>query len=191
MNETAQIEYYQDKLVRRLSGKSFEHSLRTKDTATRLAGRHGVNHWQAAIAGLLHDYARDYSRPELLTAARQAGLKIKWVEEKNPYLLHAPLGAVLVHSELGVDDPLIIGAIRKHTIGGLEMNDLDRLVFLADVIEPMRKFPGLAEIRKLADEDLRAAFKEAYFKQLQFVLAKRAFIHPLSIKVWNTMLAEE
>lgn len=191
MAETADIKYYQDKLAGRLSEKSFEHCLRTKDTAIRLATRHGVDHYQAAVAGLLHDYTRDYSRSELLSVAREVGLKVNWVEELNPYLLHAPLAAILVQSELGVDDPMIIGAIKKHTIGGLDINDLDRLIFLADVIEPGRNFPDLGAIRELAMDDLRVAFKEAYFKQLQFVLAKRAFIHPLSIKVWNKLLAGE
>jgi len=187
--EAMNVKYYQDKLSARLSEKSFKHCLRTKDTALRLAACHGVDRKQAEVAGLLHDYTRDYTRPELLSSAREIGLKIIKVEEMNPYLLHAPLAAALVQKDLGIDDPLIIGAIKKHTIGALEMNDLDRLIFLADVIEPGRNFPGLAEIRELAEMDLSVAFKEAYFKQLEFVLKKRAFIHPLSIKVWNKLLA--
>lgn len=178
-------------LESRLSAKSCSHCLRTRDTAVALAKRFGVDEQRAAEAALLHDYAKDLSGLELLRLSEKMGLAVIWVEERNPYLLHARLGAALAEKELGISDPAVLGAIRKHTYGDPFMSDLDKVVYLADVIEPGRKFAGLEEIRELAATDLKRAFKAAYLKQILFVFSKGAFVHPTSVDVWNRLLETE
>lgn len=181
----------EEKLAERLSPESLDHSLRTRDTAVKLAKRHNSDIEKTSLAALLHDYAKDLSNSDLLSESIRLGLRVNWVEERNPYLLHPRVGAALVETELGVVDPEVISAIAKHTYGDTAMSYLDLIVYLADVIEPGRNFYGLDTIRELAKTDLRQAFKHAYLQQILFVFSKGAYVHPTSVEVWNRLLEME
>jgi predicted HD superfamily hydrolase involved in NAD metabolism len=112
------------------------------------------------------------------------------VEAKKPYLLHAAIGAKIVADELGIADEDILSAVAKHTCGDTIMNKLDKIVYLADVIEPGRKFEGLEEIRKLAESSLDDAFAAAYRGQLIFIIEKCGYLHPQTVGVWNRIASE-
>lgn len=134
----------------------FRHVTGVADTAARLAGRFGADAGKAWLAGLLHDYARELPLSEALRLAEAHGL-LGLVAEPSVELLHAPLGAVLVRAEIGVEDPEILAAVARHTTGAPGMTSLDKVVYLADHIEPGRRFPGVDEVRVLAERDLDAA----------------------------------
>lgn len=177
-------------LRRRLSQESYEHSVSVQETAERLADAHGVNMNFASAAGLLHDYAKEVSGGDLIRLAGELGVAVTWVDKKNPYLLHAPVGARLVTAELRIDERPVLDAIARHTYGAVNMTDLDRVVYLADAVEPGRKWAAVEEIRSLAERNLRKAFALAYQHQLQFIVSKRAYIHPVSLDVWNQLILE-
>lgn len=174
----------------RLKAGSFDHSRRTGETAARLAEIHGVDKRKTGIAGLVHDVARDLTGVELVERARSFGFTIHPIEAAKPYLLHAAVGAKIAALELGIDDNEILDAVAKHTFGDTYMNKLDRIVYLADVIEPGRTRPGLDEIRRLAQIDIDEAFLAAYQAQLIAIIARGGYLHPRTLTVWNHIASE-
>ena len=180
----------EDEMRARLSAASFDHSLRTSKTAVQLAQVHGGDERQAAIAALVHDVARDLTDAQLVERAETFGFTIDPVEASKPYLLHAAVGAKMAALELGIEDEIIVGAVAKHTFGDTYMNKLDRIVYLADVIEPGRMRPELDEIRRLAQLDLDGAFAAAYKAQLMAIIARGGYLHPRTLTVWNHIASE-
>lgn len=137
------------------TGKRFQHTLGVEFTATALAMKHDEVLLDAQIAGLLHDCAKCLSDEKLIKICVKNHLDISEVERRNPYLLHGKAGAVMAKSEFGIEDQNILNAIQYHTTGRPGMSKLEKIIFIADYIEPGRKeAPGLPEIRKLAFEDL-------------------------------------
>ncbi len=144
-----------EQLNKNLSGKRFEHTLGVTYTAACLAMRYGADMDKARTAGLLHDCAKALSSKEKLNACRKLGIPISEVEEKNPELLHAKLGACFAKKDYGVDDPEILSAITWHTTGKPGMNLLDKILYIADYMEPNRdQAPNLPRVRELAFVDL-------------------------------------
>ncbi|BBF42348.1 hydrolase HAD superfamily, YqeK [Lachnospiraceae bacterium KM106-2] len=124
-------------------------------TSACMAMRYGVDMNQAYLAGLLHDNAKCYSNEEILRRSEEAGLEIRPIERKNPFLLHAKLGAYYAKTLYGVEDEDILAAISYHTTGRPDMSTLEKILFCADYFEPNRRMiPGLPEVRAKAFVDL-------------------------------------
>ena len=135
--------------------KRFTHTLGVEYTAAALAMRYGEDVERAQIAGLLHDCAKCMENDKLLSACEKYHLPATDVEKRNPYLLHARVGSYLAKKEYKIEDPEILSAITWHTTGKEDMTLLEKIVYIADYIEPARnKAPRLPEIRKIAFEDL-------------------------------------
>lgn len=135
--------------------KRFEHTLGVEFTAAALAMRYDVSISDAQTAGLLHDCAKCMSDEKKLNICRKNGIEVTDVEERNPYLLHAKVGAFLAKKKYGIENQDIINAIRNHTTGRENMSFLEKIIFIADYIEPGRKqAKNLSEIRKMAFEDI-------------------------------------
>lgn len=177
-----------DKLRKQLPPKRLAHSLGVRDTAAELAARYGADVAKARLAGLLHDCARGMSSNLLLQAAAASGIVVIGVEQREPVLLHAPVGAVIARRDYGVDDSEVLAAIRWHTTGGPAMSPLDEIVFLADYIEPGRAFPGVERLRALAASSLPEALLAAYDQTLRFLLAEGGLIHPATVEGRNALL---
>ncbi|MCM1272517.1 MAG: bis(5'-nucleosyl)-tetraphosphatase (symmetrical) YqeK [Clostridium sp.] len=148
-----------EKMLIRLKGKinekRFEHSLGVEYTAAALAMVHGANIEKARLAGLLHDCAKGLATKEKLEKARKHNIPINKIEEKNPDMLHAKLGAFYAKYKYDVDDEEILSAIAVHTTGKPNMTLLEKIIFVADYIEPNRKsLKDMEEIRKEAFTDL-------------------------------------
>ncbi len=178
--------------VREACGQTYwQHFLRTAGTAAELAERFGVDVERARLAGLLHDYARAVPRGELIDRAKAYGIEVGDVERQFPYLLHAELGARLAQEELGLDDEAVVDAIRYHTVGRVGMSDLEKIVYLADMIEPARDFEGVEDIREAARRDLDEAFRLGYRLSLEHLVRAGKLIHPDTVEVWNWLHAKE
>jgi predicted HD superfamily hydrolase involved in NAD metabolism len=168
-----------------LGEELYGHSLRVAETAKQMAQVFGEDTFKAYNAGLLHDYAKVYQDNDLLVLAQKYGYKIIDVERLYPYLLHAQISAKLVAETFQIDDSELLSAIEKHTLGSVRMSRLDKILYIADMIEPGRRQPELDSIRALARENLELAFKEAYAHTLYFLIRSRKLIHPQAIDVWN------
>ena len=172
-NQTAQ------RLRRTLSPYRFRHTLSVAQTAVLLANRFGVNPYQAHTAGMLHDCAKGIDAPQLLRLIKTGGVSADELELSMPALLHAPAGAVLAKMEYHVSNPAILAAIRWHTTGRRNMTPLEKVVYLADMIEPGREpFEGLEEIRQLAKTDLDAAVHMAAVCSAAYVSKRGKRLHP-------------
>lgn len=132
-----------DKIISRLKSKindrRFEHSLGVEYTAACMAMVHGADINKARIAGLLHDCAKCLPTKEKLEKARKHKLPVSKFEEKNPDMLHGKLGAYYAKARYEIDDDEILDAITYHTTGRPNMTLLDKIIFIADYIEPNRK----------------------------------------------------
>lgn len=176
-------------LEQRLKPERLQHSLGVAETARRLAGRYGIDENRAYIAGLLHDCARDLSDADLLKKASYSGIVIDAVEWQMPILLHGRVGAWLAQSELEIG-PDIESAIAKHVTGAALMSPLDKLIYLADFIEPGRSFPGLAPIRHEAEESLDRATRLAMDHTLRYLIDQRWLIHTATVEARNRLVSD-
>lgn len=176
------------KLKDLLSEKRYQHSLGVEKVAVDLAKTYNVPLEQAALAGLLHDFAKGLGNDLLLKKAYEFDILVGDVEQRAPYLLHGPVGARMVQRELGITDQGVLQAIALHTTGAKEMTLLDKIIYLADYIEPARIFPGVEEIRKLSFMDLDKALLLATDSTLAYLLKRRALIHGQTIEFRNSLL---
>jgi len=176
-------------LKKYLSGSRLKHSLNTEKTAIKLASIYDVNIEKAAMAGLMHDIAKDLSKSEKLKLAKKNGIKPNKLEELSPELLHGKLGALIL-KENGVKSKKVLAAIENHTMGEAGMSTLDKIVYLADLIEPSRKFKGIKRIRFYATRDLDIALFESMKLSLSSILKNDKPIHPKTIKAYNNLLIE-
>ncbi len=143
-----------------LTPERFDHTLGVAYTAANLAEIYDADIQSALTAGMLHDCAKCLSHEERLKICKKKKLEVTEIELRNPSLLHAKVGAYLAEHEYDIEDEDILSAIRFHTTGRPAMSLLEKIIFVADFIEPNRKMlPNLAEIRKVAYQDLdRAVF---------------------------------
>lgn len=163
------------------SSKRFLHTLGVEYTAAALAMRYDVPILSAQIAGLLHDCAKPLSDEKQLKICEKNNLVVRDVEKRNPYLLHSKVGAFLAKTEYGIDDQDILNAIEFHTTGRPEMSTLEKIVFIADFIEPGRKDAyGLPEIRKMAFQDLDIAMVRILEDTLRYLMSNDRDIDPLA-----------
>lgn len=138
--------------------KRFHHTLGVSYTAAALAMRYGENIEKAQIAGTLHDCAKCLTDNKILSMCEKHSIDISEFERQNPYLLHGKLGAFLAHEKYCIKDEDILNAIQYHTTGRPGMSLLEKIIFIADYIEPQRKAAAhLDEIRRLAFLDINKA----------------------------------
>lgn len=140
----------------------YYHTLGVADTAVLLASCHGYSSEEelrrAETAGLLHDCAKYFTEQEQISLCEKEGIGISPVERKNPALLHGKLGAFLAKTRYGIQDKEILSAIRYHTTGRPDMSVLEKIIYVADYMEPNRHMDctpySLREVRKTCFQDL-------------------------------------
>ena len=148
----------QKELKKELEKDRYEHTLGVMYTAGCLAMRYDCDMDQAMMAGLLHDCAKCIPNEKKLKLCKKYDIALTQTEIDNPFLIHAKLGAFLAAEKYHVTDSEICHAIKVHTTGAPDMNLLDKIIFIADYMEPNRnKAPHLTEIRALAFKDLDQA----------------------------------
>jgi predicted HD superfamily hydrolase involved in NAD metabolism len=179
---------YRDLMQSTLSEELYRHSLGTAEAAASLAGHYGADVEKAYIAGLLHDYAKQYSKEVMYRKADQLGLKLDPIIEHESKLLHAPLGAVLLRTEIGVEDPEILEAISDHTTGQEFMSLLGKVLYLADFIEESRWVKGVEAVRAVAYLDLDQALIAAIDNTICSVLSRGLVLHPQSVAFRNRLI---
>ena len=141
---------------------------------------------KAMLAGLLHDCAKCLSTEKKIGLCVKKNIDITEVEISNPGLLHAKAGMVLAEEEYGIKDAQILHAIRVHTTGEADMGLLDKILFVADYIEPNRcEAPRLEEIRKLAFSDLDRTVAEILYDTINFLNTKSGAIDPTTQITYN------
>ncbi|MBV8601657.1 MAG: bis(5'-nucleosyl)-tetraphosphatase (symmetrical) YqeK [Candidatus Eremiobacteraeota bacterium] len=156
----------------------YAHVVRVARLADRLAQAHGEDRRAARVAGMLHDLARLYSAEKLLEESAARGIPIDAFARLHPVVLHAPLGAELAREQYGIDDERILSAIRSHTLGAPGMSRLDKIVFLADGLEPGRDFAERSRLERLALHDLDAAMRATLRSTIAYLAARGLAVAP-------------
>ncbi len=172
---------FEAKLKTMITPERFLHSIGVRDTAVHLAALHGADEKKAEIAGLLHDNAKNMDNQ--YERCRELEVPLDEYEQKIPALVHAKLGAETAKCEFGISDAEIIGAIRWHTVGRPDMTLLEKIVFVADLIEPNRKFTDIEGIRKIAEKNLDEALFECVEATIKVNKMRGAPIHPNAYKI--------
>lgn len=175
-------------LEARLSARRLQHSVNVARVAAGLAEQYGENRDRAYFTGLVHDYAKGMSGDELLTTAESADLITDPVDRRLPDLLHAPVGAFLLRQDMGIEDDEILQAVSSHTLGNFNMSTLDKIIFLADMTEPGRDFPGIERLRCLTERDLDMAMLFGLELTLKYCIDQQRLIHPQTVQVRNVFL---
>jgi predicted HD superfamily hydrolase involved in NAD metabolism len=165
----------------------FEHTLRVTETAEELAIRFDGSVEKVKLAAVLHDYAKERPIEELKQWVTKTDLPNDLLDYSSE-LLHGPVGSILVREELDIDDTEILHAIRFHTTGKAKMNKIEKIIFVADYIEPGRHFKGLDEVRKAAKQDLDYACWLVSRNTIQYLLTKEAKLYPDSIYAYNDLM---
>ncbi len=170
-----------------LKHKRVEHSLGVEQAARELALRFGCDEEKAALAGLVHDCAKNLPMDLMVRYAVEAGFPAEGTGAVGAGILHAPAGVIVAERELGISDPEVLSAICWHTVPRPDMSRLDKIVSLADIIEPGRDFDGVERIRSAARRDLDEAFRLSLARVMRHVLDEGLFLHPLTLQVYNEL----
>ncbi|MBO9129571.1 bis(5'-nucleosyl)-tetraphosphatase (symmetrical) YqeK [Bacillus sp. 165] len=179
-----------DIVRKQLHEKRYLHTVGVMETAIELAERYKVDKKKAELAAIFHDYAKCRPIQEMEEIIKREQMPAGLLEY-NKELWHAPVGAYLVEKEAGVTDPEILQAIAYHTSGHECMTMLDKVIYVADYIEPGRKFPGVDEVRELARLDLNKALLQAIKNTIAFLMEKDQAVYPLTFQTYNALIKEE
>jgi len=176
-------------LKARLDDYGYLHSCNTADTARDLAFIYQVDSNEAYIASLLHDWDRGQPKGYLISAAQDIGIEITPEVLAAPQILHAHTGAAHIEKLFPELPPSVITAIRHHTVGNEDMSELDKLVYVADMIEPTRSSPAVASMREMVGTTcLNSLFLQAYQATMLHLIHNRKVMHPRTTEVWNALI---
>ena len=177
-------------LKENLSEERFNHSVGTAECAEKLAEKYNLNKEKAYIAGLLHDCAKCFSN-EKLKEIIDKHLKVEECEMLNYKTLHAPVSAYIAQKDFGVSDSEILSAIRWHTLGKQDMTTFEKIIFLADKIEPnTREKKYCSEIRSILTEPngLNLALLRCYVETIKSLAKRELKICFKTIDIYNHLL---
>ena len=175
-------------LKENIPGKRYKHSLAVYETALKMAEVFQCDKEKVAIAALLHDCGREVATKDSVAWALDHGFTVDEIEAAQPILLHSKIGTYFAKNKYGVDDEEIMDAIRYHTTGSSNMTDLAKIVFLADIIEPDRDYPGVEDLRKASFKNLDRAMLLAYASTTTYLFEQGLIVHPDCIKGYNELV---
>lgn len=183
-----------EELSSRVNVRRLHHIEGVADTAMRLAGLYGVDEGKAFLAGLLHDWDKDYDDDGIRARVVELGIAAEldpFVIENMPQVLHGPTAACALSLEFPQIPSDVILAIRNHTTASVGASDLEKILYIADAIEPSRSFKEIEELRSMVGV---AELDELFFSVYKFwtllLLERGAVLHPDTMEIWNSLAAK-
>ncbi|GBG06063.1 phosphohydrolase [Paenibacillus agaridevorans] len=178
-----------DRVRAEMPEKRWLHTEGVMATAIVLAERYGEDPQRAELAAILHDVAKFWPVDRQAAVIRDNALSSD-VLDYDKELWHALAGAWVAQREYGVTDPEVLDAINYHTSGRRGMTKLEKVVWLADYIEPGRNFPGVDDIRALAEQSLDRAVLAGLDGTIGVLIARGKRIYPLTVEARNGLIEE-
>lgn len=176
----------QHTLKKELDEDRYQHTLGVMYTSASMAMRYGADVTQALLAGLLHDCAKCIPGDKKIHLCEKYGLPVSDVEYENPGLLHARLGAYLAEKKYHIHDQEIIHAIGSHTTGRPGMSLLEKIVYIADYIEPgRRELPNMKEVRPLAFTNIDQCLYRILEDSLVYLNSRNISVDPMTQKTYD------
>jgi predicted HD superfamily hydrolase involved in NAD metabolism len=170
----------------------FNHSIGVANCAKELSERFNCDINKAYLSGILHDCSTYLTGDEMISLAEKIGIKITMEARKDPVsVLHAELSAYIAEQKYGIDDMEILQAIAYHSSGGINMTALDKIISLADAIEPSREGSEIDRLRIIAESDLDEAFLEKYSLYMINTISSRYNLSIKKTEVYNYLLLEK
>ncbi len=175
-----------DKLKQELKPQRYEHTIGVADTCACLAMRYDFDIDRAYLAGLLHDCAKNYNNDTLFKLCEKSGIILTEDEFNAPQVLHSIYAPILAKEKYGVDDEEVLSALYYHTTGKADMSILEKIVYVADYIEPNRKkIKDLDYIRNLSFLDLDKATYTITKNTISYLKQSNKYIHKSSVECYN------
>ncbi|HEM6265765.1 TPA: bis(5'-nucleosyl)-tetraphosphatase (symmetrical) YqeK [Streptococcus suis] len=166
----------------------FQHVLGVEEAALALADRYGCDSKKASLAALLHDYAKEVEDQVFLDLIAKYDLDRDLLNWDNN-IWHGVVGAYKIAEDFGLEDEEIFQAIQRHTVGAGQMTLLDKVLYVADYIEPNREFPGVDEARRIAKESLDKAVAYETAQTISYLAKKGIPIYPQTLETYNGYVA--
>ncbi|HFI0239425.1 TPA: bis(5'-nucleosyl)-tetraphosphatase (symmetrical) YqeK [Streptococcus suis] len=166
----------------------FQHVLGVEQAALALADRYGCDPKKASLAALLHDYAKEVEDQVFLDLIAKYDLDKDLLNWDNN-IWHGVVGSYKIVEDFGLEDEEIFQAIQRHTIGAGQMTLLDKVLYVADYIEPNRDFPGVDEARRIAKESLDKAVAYETAQTISYLAKKGIPIYPQTLETYNGYVA--
>ncbi len=185
--KTASLKNIRKAMEKELNSKRYEHTLSVAYTAANLAMIHEADVESALVAGMLHDCAKCISGKKLISICRKNSIPVSDVEMANPSaLLHAKVGAYYAGEKYGISDKDILNAIKYHTTGRPDMSKLEKILYIADYIEPGRKHASnLARIRVMAYQNLNGTLLKILEDTLSYLMSVDGQIDTMTKKTYE------
>lgn len=171
-----------------LNDKRYIHTLGVISVAKKLAQINNVDEKKAEIAALCHDIAKYIKADEAMKIMKENNINLDEYEKNTPELWHGIIGPIYAKKELKIEDEEILNAIRYHTTGRENMSDLEKIIYIADMIEPSRVFEGVEEIREITLKDLNKGMIAGLNHSISYLLSKGVLIDINTIKARNYLL---
>jgi predicted HD superfamily hydrolase involved in NAD metabolism len=186
------LEFIEQWVRPRNSEKRFKHIKGVVDVASKISKKVGCDVFLAELSGWLHDACKEFKEKELVELARQYGLPLDGILERNGHLLHGPVAAEIAKRELNITNGEVYDAVYQHTLGAVPMRDLSKVLFLADCLEESRPTdytdPIWNALNLKGAVDMDAAIVVASDLGLQHLIESKKPIHPLTVEVRNYYL---
>lgn len=179
--EKSYLDFMREKAYSLLKEKRVAHVEGVERVAAALARAWGEDEYSARLASMFHDCAKKLSLEEQLAVCEKYGYEADEYERESTALLHSKAGALIARYEYIVPAE-VSEAIKWHTTGKEDMTKLEKIIYLADMIEPTRDFPGVQELRRESARDLDSAVAMALRRSIEFVREKGGTVHPNSVK---------
>ena len=186
MNQRRMLEIVKD----RLPDNRYLHVVGVLNTATGLAVHFGVPEEKAQVAAMLHDIAKFSDREWMESIIKNENMD-PLLLEYHAELWHAPVGAYVAATEFEVNDEDILNAIRYHTTGRAGMSDLEKVIYIADLVEPNRKFKGVEELRQLKEQGLDVMMEACVKHSIDFLVSKNQPVYPDSLKCYEYFVQQK
>lgn len=174
----------------RMPEKRYIHTIGVMETAIQLAEKYGENVESAETAAILHDIAKYSDIDWMKQIVIENGLDLRLIDW-GAEILHGPVGAWIAENEFSIEDQDILNSIRFHTTGRANMSTLEKIIFVADMIEPNRAFAGVEKLRKKANKDLDKAMNACIRHSIKFLVKTKQPIYPVSIECYNDCVGKE
>lgn len=187
-----EIQKLQKELSKELDTKRYEHTMGVAYTAACMAMRYDYDIKKAYIAGLLHDCAKCLTHNERLQYCKKNHLVVTEIEKINPSLLHAKVGADLCAQKYGIEDEEITNAVRYHTTGRPNMTLLEKIIYIADYLEPHRNdAKNLPIVRKQVFEDIDLALRTILADSLVYLKETGKEIDNMTVETYEYYMKQE
>ena len=182
------LDEIRDYLKNNLKPSRYGHTLGVVNTAIKLAEIHGVDKAKAEIAALCHDVAKNMNTDELREVIDDENITLSIDEVNTQELWHSIVGPVIARKTFGIEDEEVLSAMRWHTTGKENMTNLEKIIYLADLIEPSRNFEGVEEIREAAYKELDLGMLKALTHTTIYLLTKGCAVDINSVKARNYLV---